>query len=83
MSVTVEISNPANLQRVRAILGTNSDSEAVDLALEKIIEENEPVTPPPRAGLPDEYWDDLFSEPMVPNNAGSQAIIDERNEDRF
>ncbi|HMU34081.1 MAG TPA: hypothetical protein PKC89_09475 [Pyrinomonadaceae bacterium] len=84
MPVTVEISNPAKLRRVRSILGAKSDNEAAELALEKVIEDHEPAETKPRShDLPDEYWDDLFSERMLPNNAGSQAVIDERNESRF
>ena len=33
MSVTVEISNPENLQRVKSLLGAKTESEAADLAL--------------------------------------------------
>lgn len=84
MSVTVEISNPAKLRRVRSILGAKSDSEAAELALEKVIEDHTPMEAKTGShDLPDEYWDDLFSETMLPNNAGSQAVIDERNEARY
>lgn len=85
MSVTVEISNPANLQRVRSLLNTNSDNEAVDVALERVIEIYElPTIETKSEALPDEFWDDLFSEPPLPREKSlSQAVIEERHEDRF
>jgi hypothetical protein len=83
MSVTVEILNPANLQRVRTILGTDSDEEAVEIALEKVIEVYGPVRQESvDDDLPDEYWDELFSMPMIPSSVIDDALRKER-EDRF
>jgi hypothetical protein len=84
MSVTVEISSPANLQRVRDLLGSKTDGEAVDMALEKVIEVYEPPVREEVMGgdLPDEYWDDLFSQPKLPSNVVINAFNKER-EDRF
>lgn len=83
MSVTVEISNPANLIRVRSLTGAKTDGDAVELVLEEYLKHHEPTVEAPEDDLPQEYWDDLFSDRMLPDNAGSQAIVDERNEARY
>lgn len=91
MSVTVEISNTENLKTLREILGVEKDSEAVERSIEKTIrdhvstlEKNGKNSDKDSAkGLPDKYWEELFSEPMLPDNAGSRAVIDGRNEARF
>ena len=84
MSIVIEIENVANLDKARAILGAKSNSETLERALEKVIENNEPVeTVSESNDLPDSYWEDLFSEPQLPGNAASQAVIDERNEARY
>lgn len=84
MSVTVEFSNPANLIRVKSLTGAKTNEDAVELVLEEYLKEHESAEEKPvTTDLPDEYWDDLFSEPMLQDNAGSKAVIDERNEARF
>ncbi len=85
MSVVVEIINTTNLKRAKTLLGAKSDSETLEMALEKVVEDYYPVEKPTTGNdLPDEYWEDLFSQPLLPpSHSGSQAIIDERNEDRF
>lgn len=92
MSVTVKISNPDSLNTLRKILGVDKDSEAVELSIERTIREyesaqkaseNEHSEMVSGSDLSDEYWEDLFSEPMLPNNAASQAVIDERDEARY
>ncbi|HQU93001.1 MAG TPA: hypothetical protein PLK77_11925 [Pyrinomonadaceae bacterium] len=89
MSVIVEISNVENLRRLKEILGVNKDSEAIERSMERTIREYEAVQQKTDGSdngdhdLPEEYWEDLFSEPMLPNNPGSQAVIDERNEARY
>ena len=81
MSIVVEIENTASLKKAKSLLGVKSDVETVELALEKVIEYYEPkIRPAENSDLPDEYWDDLFSEPMLPGGGSSQAIIDERRE---
>lgn len=82
MSVTVEILNPANLQRVRTLLGTESNEEAVEMALEKVIEVYGPEERKQgESDLPDEYWDELFSQPKLPSSVVINAFNKER-EDR-
>lgn len=85
MSVTIEISNPAKLRRVKSILRAKTDNEAAELALDKVIEDYEPTEKKTvSTDLPDEYWDELFSEKLLPREkSASQAIIEERREDRF
>lgn len=83
MSVVVEITNTANLKRAKKLLGAKSDGETLELALEKVIEVYEPVKEETHGGdLPDEYWDDLFSEPPIPSSLIDKALREER-EDRF
>ncbi len=88
MSVVVEIENPIT-EKIKDITGETSDHEAIKVALERFVRDYE-VKPKNNGSsdeishdLPDEYWDGLFSKPMLPNNAGSQAVIDERNEARY
>jgi hypothetical protein len=84
MSVTIELSNPANLIRVKSLTGAKTNEDAVELVLEEYLKDHQqPEKKLPKGDLPDEYWEDLFSESMLPNNAGSQAVIDERNEARY
>ena len=85
MSITVEIENPANLRKARRLAGVNSDAKAVELALEEYVKDHEPQPAKrKKRDLPQSYWDDLFSDPPLPtSHSASQAVIDERNEDRF
>ena len=84
MSVTIEISNTVNLRRARTILGTHSDAETAELAIDRIVEGNEPKLRKPQLDdLPDEFWDDLFSQPQLPRGATIKAVLDDRDEARF
>ncbi len=84
MSVTIELSNPINFIRVKSLTGARTDEAVIELVLEEYLKDHKSFEEKlVMSDLPDEYWDDLFSEPMLPNNAGSQAVIDERNEARF
>ncbi len=83
MSLTVEIENPANLIKARNIAGVNSDKKAVEIALERFVRDYEPKPAKEAASeLPETFWDDLFSQPMLPSSVIKKAIEDER-EDRF
>ena len=83
MSVTVEITNTANLKRAKALLGTRTDDETLEMALEKVVESHTSVeTHQTVADLSDEYWEDLFSDPAISSNAVINAVRAER-EDRF
>ncbi len=85
MPMIVEIENPAKFKRVRTLLGAKSDAETLDRALEKVIDDYEPIKKRINGNdLPEAYWEDLFSDPPLPRgHSASQAIVDERNEDRF
>lgn len=93
MSVAVEISNIENLRRLREIVGTQDDSEAVELLIEKTVRENEPAKQATNGfensdkdggnDLPDEYWEDLFSSPQLPKGRAIQAVLDDREEARY
>lgn len=84
MSVVIELENTKNLKKARSILGAKSNVETLELALERVVEEHAPKgKSPKRAELPESFWDELFAQPMLPHNAGSQAVIDERNEARY
>lgn len=87
MSITVEIENPIT-EKIKDITGETSDHEAIKVALERFVRDYE-VKPRQNGSLaegsndlPDEYWDELFSQPMLP--AGTlERIIREEREDRF
>ena len=83
MSVTIEISNTVNLRRARTILGARSDQETAELAIDQIVKRYTPgqIRIAPK-DLPDEFWDNLFSQPEIPSSVVIKAFEDER-EDRF
>ena len=70
------------------VVGETSDDKAIRAALERFVRDYE-VKPKNNAtsernlsDLPDEYWDELFSQPQLP--AGTlERIIREGREDRF
>jgi hypothetical protein len=80
MSMVVTISNETNLRKTKQFLGAKDESEAVELALEKIVkefEQNQPVR-----DLPEVFFDDLFAEETNLSNGESvQAVIKEREEE--
>lgn len=87
MSVVVEVENTIS-EKIKDITGETSDHEAVKIALERFVRDYE--TKPKANGspeelssdLPDDYWDELFSQPQLP--AGTlERIIREEREDRF
>lgn len=84
MSVTIELSNPANLLRVKHLTGAKTDEDAVELVLDKYLKAHEPSEGPKvPSELPDEYWDDLFSDPVLPDSASVTRALVENREDRF
>ncbi len=83
MSVVIEIEDSAKLKRARAILGAKSDVETLELALDRVVESAEPPrTKGKKSELPDSYWEELFSEPMISSSVIIKAVDAER-EDRF
>ncbi len=91
MSVTVEIANTENLSRLREILGIKDDSEAIETLIARTLgtlELKEPIdelaehaAESDSHDLPDEYWEELFSEPQIPSEVIDRILRDER-EDR-
>jgi len=85
MSIVVEIVNTTNLRRAKTLLGTKSDGETLELALERIIEQYEPISPNiEREELSDEFFEDLFAEESI-LEAGEtcQALVADREESRY
>ena len=87
MSVIVEIENPIT-KKIRDITGEESDHEAIKVALERFVRDYE-IKPKQNGSsredshdLPDEYWEALFAEPMLPVGT-LERIIREEREDRF
>jgi hypothetical protein len=82
MSTVVTISNEANLRKIKEFFGAKDESEAVELALEKVIEEFE--VKQPVNDLPDGFFEDLFAEKTLLSDGESiQAVINEREESKF
>lgn len=71
------------LKRARVLLGAKSDDETLELALEKVVEGHEAL---PRStsnnDMPEEYWEDLFSEPKIRASIVKETVREER-EDRY
>jgi hypothetical protein len=79
MSIVVTISNEAKLNKVRNLLGAKTESETVELALEKVIEDFEQQQP--IKDLPEDFFDDLFSEETILADGESvRAVTKERKE---
>lgn len=84
MSVVVEITNTANLKRAKKLLGAKSDGETLELALEKVIEEYEPQKTREQKDLPDEFFEELYSEESILADGETvRAVVAEREESRF
>ncbi len=87
MSVVIEIENPIT-EKIKDITGETSDREAVRIALERFVRDYgiEPKNngSPERdsSDLPDEFWDELFSQPQLPEGT-LERIMREEREDRF
>jgi hypothetical protein len=79
MSVVVTISNEAKLNKARNLLGAKTESETVELALERVIEELEQKQPV--EGLPEAFFEELFGEETsLADGESVQAVIKEREE---
>jgi 3'-phosphoadenosine 5'-phosphosulfate sulfotransferase len=87
MSVVVEVENPIT-EKIKDITGETSDLEAIRIALERFVRDYE-IKPESNGSseehssdLPDEYWNELFSQPQLPIGTLDRIIREER-EDRF
>lgn len=79
MSIVVTITNEAKLKKARNLLGAQTESETVELALERVIEEFE--SKERSEDLPEDFFDDLFAEEKpLTDGASIQAVIKEREE---
>lgn len=85
MPVVVEISNPAKLKKAKVLLGAKTDSETLELALERVIEEFEfKQSALPDKDLPDDFFEDLFAEETnLSDRESIRAIVKEREESIF
>lgn len=82
MAVVVEISNQANLKRAKDLLGTKTESETVDLALEIVIKNLEVKSKV--SDLPEDFFEDLFEEESNLSEGESiQAVLKEREESLY
>lgn len=82
MAVVVEISNQANLERAKDLLGAKTESETVDLALEIVIKNLEEK--PEVWDLPESFFEDLFEEESNLSEGESiQAVLKEREESHY
>lgn len=82
MSVTVTISNEANLRKIKQFLGAKDESEAVEIVVERAVKEfeQEQIV----KNLPEGFFDDLFAERnLLIDGESVQAIISEREESKF
>lgn len=83
MSIVLDIETP-KVKKIRDITGADSDIEAIGAALDRFVRDYEPKASAKIDELPESFWDELFAQPQLPlHRSASQAIIDERNEDRF
>jgi hypothetical protein len=77
MSTVVTISNEVNLRKIKEFFGAKDENEAVELALEKVIEEFEAKQPV--NDLPDGFFEDLFAEKTnLADGESIQAVTKER-----
>ncbi|MCY7377336.1 MAG: hypothetical protein LH472_15360 [Pyrinomonadaceae bacterium] len=79
MSVIVTISSKVKLNKAKHLLGTKTESETVERALEKVIEEFEKK--PSVKDLPGDFFDNLFAENTnLADGESIEAVLKERQE---
>ena len=82
MSIVVTTLNETILKKARHLLGAKSESETVEIALKKVIEEFNPNSPD--KDLPEDFLENLFVEDTgLFNGESIQAILKEREEAIF
>ena len=80
MSVVVEISDQSKLKKAKDLLGAETESETIEIALDVTIEKFEHKQKNSN-DLPEDYFEDLFAEETDLSDGESvQAIINEREE---
>ena len=90
MSIVVEIPYTKKLEKAKLVLGSDSDLDTIEMGLDRILESentnahhDEAKTEGRTSALDDAYWEDLFSDPPLPDGAALQALLDDRNEARY
>lgn len=85
MSVVVTVSNQFNLKKAQNLLGAKTESETIDLALKKIIEDFESQQPNSfDKDLSDDFFEDLWAEKTnLADGESVRAVIEEREESKF
>lgn len=80
MSVVVEISDKEKLQKAKDLLGANTESETIEIALDITINKIE-KNKTHRNDLPEDFFEDLFSEETnLSDGETVQSVINEREE---
>ncbi len=80
MSTVVEISDKEKLKKAKDLLGANTESEAIEIALDITIKNFEQKNIK-RNDLPEDFFEDLFSEETdLPDGETIRAVINEREE---
>ena len=80
MSTIVTVSNEANLRKIKQFLGAKDENEAVEIVIERAVKEFEQKQP--AKDLPEEFFDDLFTEETnLFDGESVQAVINEREEE--
>ena len=81
MPVIVEITNQSKLEKVKKLLGAETEKETVELALDLTIKNFEGKQNPSADDLSEDYFDDLFAEETnLSDDETVQAVINEREE---
>lgn len=82
MSMTVTVSNEANLRKIKQFLGAKDESEAVEIIVERAVkefEQNQIVK-----DLPDSFFADLFAEKTTSSDGETiKAVLNEREESKL
>ncbi len=81
MALVVEITNQSKLEKLKEMLGTKSESEIVDIALDVTFKELERKQKTSNGKLPEDYFEDLAAPENDLSDAGNgQAIANEDEE---
>ena len=85
MSVVVTVSNRANLKKAQNLLGAKTESETIDLALKKVIQEFEfQKSTSIDKDLSEDFFEDLLAEKNNLSDGESiQTVVKEREESNF
>lgn len=80
MSIVIEITNKSKLEKAKDLLGAKTENETIEIALDITIEKFARKQKS-NNDLPDDFFEDLFSEKTSLSDGESiQAVLDEREE---